>query len=204
MSFEAEEDRSPEYDCTTDEERENSSNHIPSTSAAVSNSTPTVASTPRPAIQEMSNITIVSSMTDSEAPKSSSSEVFSRSRKRKRDESSWKKNIWQRWRQHGQEYTSRDGKRCQSRCLQQVDCSNHKYKCQHKISESERQVILDSFWGLGWKAQHHYFASTTISQKASSRQRKEYKGKRKSAIVSNQRQRNWCVPELLHQDSPHQ
>ncbi|GFO18371.1 hypothetical protein PoB_004487600 [Plakobranchus ocellatus] len=85
------------------------------------------------------------------------------SRKRRRDESQWKKTVAKVQRQSGQEYISiKSGKLVSKRSVQNIkDCSNCKYKCREKISAEEQTNINRMFWSLSDVEKNHFYSQYT-------------------------------------------
>ena len=69
-----------------------------------------------------------------------------RSRARKADPQKWKKNIRKRLRNSGLEYVNTRGNRVPKKVMGNVNCSQCKFKCSHKITETDRESIFKHYW----------------------------------------------------------
>lgn len=99
-----------------------------------------------------------------------SSQTKTRSRKRTRDPTNWMRNVRQRLRNSGKEYTSRTGKKMGKKTFQNRDCSC-KLQCMEHFSEAERRQSFDSFWEMGHFARQQSFISGLVKKKPVERRR---------------------------------
>lgn len=85
------------------------------------------------------------------------------SRKRKRRPQEWKKNIKKVKHQAGKQYRDRHGKLVPAKKVENLrDCEKFcKLKCARKVSLSERESLLLSFYQLSQNEKYHYLLRTT-------------------------------------------
>ena len=86
-----------------------------------------------------------------------------RSRKRKRNNTEWSRNIRKRRRQSGKEYKNQEGKVMRARKVKtKKDCSGLcKFKCAKMFSQAERQKIFNEFWKLPDNEKSVFYIRTT-------------------------------------------
>ena len=90
-------------------------------------------------------------------------ERYSRSRKRKRNESDWKKNVRKRKRQSGLEYHDALGRKQRKREVKtKKDCQGKcKFHCSTNITSDERQALFTEFWNLTDTEKYAFYAKTS-------------------------------------------
>ena len=97
-----------------------------------------------------------------------------RSRKRKRNEARWQRNVTKRRREVGKDYISSSGKTIRARVLQtKKNCTNCKFKCNSLISEVEREGVFHDFWKLNNEEKCTFYASTVNRTEKSRKTTKE-------------------------------
>ena len=86
------------------------------------------------------------------------------SRKRLRRSNTWQKNVRKMKRTKGEEYVSDTTHKCvKARCVQPIDCSNCRLKCNTKVTEEQRQGLFAEFYGLNsWEAQTTYIVQSIM------------------------------------------
>ena len=70
-------------------------------------------------------------------------------RKRKRDESNWKRNIAKRRRNLGKSYTTKTRKEKPAREIKDGCGDNCRYRCKKKFGSKERETLFHGYWKLG-------------------------------------------------------
>lgn len=97
-----------------------------------------------------------------------------RSRKRKRDPTSWKATIRKQQCAAGKSYVSRDGKHRKTREIKNGCNAGCRRKCSSKIDQAERKIIHKQFWSLSDTKKSHFY--TTYVKKVPKKRCRTYKG----------------------------
>jgi len=111
-------------------------------------------------------------------PEASQQATSNRGRRRRKNLSSWRKNVLKNRRNCGHEYRNRAGTKCRAKVLEPI---HHKcrYRCS-EVTEADREAIFRSFWGLGsWELQTGYILSSV--QMKPVKRHKTDAGKKKDA-----------------------
>lgn len=104
-------------------------------------------------------------------------------RKRKRKEHLWKRNVTKKLRQSGQEYPAhKSGEKVPARSVNFTkNCKPAKcaFHCQRNVSKEQQKAICAQFWALGnEQSQKSFYDKTVQSKESNKRKRKDYKGKK--------------------------
>lgn len=82
-------------------------------------------------------------------------------RKRRRDPTSWKRNVQKKLRMEGKPYCTQKGKPKRGRGLKDIECHCH-YKCTQIFSKEQRQNILERFLQLDTQQLRWNFISKQV------------------------------------------
>lgn len=102
------------------------------------------------------------------------------SRKRKRDETSWKKNIRRRLRETGEEYVNTKGRIREKRSVKNVHC-NCMYGCIEKVTEEDRHAIFRQYWSSVQSVQRTFIA-TNVDQTRKKKGRRKLESRRQHTL----------------------
>lgn len=103
-----------------------------------------------------------------------------RSRKRTRNENSWKKNRTKYLRHSGQRFINERGKEFPARKLSSPCPSTCARKCNSMFSESKRQGLFDNFWSFGDKDKQWSFIASMVDKKGIKRETCKKKSRRQN------------------------
>lgn len=91
--------------------------------------------------------------------------AITRGQKRSRDHSKWKKNLKKTAVNSGNAYINASGKAIAAKTLKPPCDNKCRLKCTTKIAQDQRQLILNSFWGLRDTTRQRDFITKCIDTK---------------------------------------
>lgn len=94
-----------------------------------------------------------------------------RSRKRTRQENTWKRNVSKRLRTSGEAYVSSSGKQIKARQMKAGCGDKCRYKCHQNFPENERIEIFRSFWSREDKKDQRHFIASCVTKDGVKRKR---------------------------------
>jgi len=102
-------------------------------------------------------------------------------RKRKQNQSNYKREVIKKLRQSGQQYEV-NGVEREARCTKPIQCKCV-FQCRKKINEVERKSLCESYWNLGNKNMQRQFIASCCKAIPKKTRKTKYSTRRKETIV---------------------